>query len=598
MSYSKAKYKNVILFLLITLLFLTIQMVSYRMKLNNNGSELIDTDTYMRLVRVEQLAQTGNWYDNVIHRSNYPYGETLHWTRPLDVVLLAGAYLLTPFQGFEQALLTWGIIISPILGVLWLFALFWATRSVMNNRSRLILWLLFISQSVLLQVFFFGRPDHHSLLLLLFIILLGCLFRMDDNFSPKYMILGGFVSALAMWVSVESIFAIIMVFMTLGVCWIIRGDKYANILSKYSLSLFFFSAIFVLVERPLVSILLVEYDKISIAHLFVFMLAATASHILTLSKNAVPSSKLIQLFLLLIVSGAVIYLVFPAFYQGPMAGVNKDIVPIWLDNVREVQPVWSLDVYHKIIIIGSIALSCIYLLVFGMKRLVSERPQLFYTLICGFIIFLPLGIYQIRMDYYLLTITSIVLSQCLDDIISLISNSRISIMWKPPLRIAVTVLFVLVLPGIGIIATPSEPSENKRVDVDLKALSSFLQDYQMANSDALTVLAFIDFGPELLYRTNYNVIATPYHRNDSGILFTYDVMASDNSDEAFRLLKERTVDMIIICPESSEKNFYKNNNDEPTLYERMLRGQQPTFLEEMQLPTELADQFRVFRFIS
>ena len=598
MSYCKAKYKYVILFLLITLLFLTIQMVSYRMKLNNNGSELVDTDTYMRLVRVEQLAQTGNWYDNVIHRSNYPYGETLHWTRPLDVILLAGAYLLTPFQGFEQALLTWGIIISPILGVFWLFALFWATRPVLNNSSRLMLWLLFMSQTVLLQVFFFGRPDHHSLLLLLFIIILGCLFRIDDNFSPKYMTLGGFVSALAMWVSVESIFTIIMVFMTLGVCWIIRGDKYASILSKYSLSLFFFSAIFVFVERPLVSILLVEYDKISIAHLFVFMLAAAASHVLTLSKNAVPSSKLIQLFLLLFVSGIVIYLVFPAFYQGPMAGVNKDIVPIWLDNVREVQPVWSLDVYHKIIIIGSIGLSCIYLLVYGMKRLVSERPDLFYTLLCGFIVFLPLGIYQIRMDYYLLTIAIIVLSQCLDDIISMISNSRLSIMWKPPLRIAVSVLFILCLPAIGVIATPSEPSENKRVDVDLKGLSSFLQDYQMANSDAQTVLAFIDFGPELLYRTNYNVIATPYHRNDSGILFTYDVMASDNSDVAYGLLKERTVDMIIICPESSERKFYKKANDEPTLYERLVRGEQITFLEEMQLPAELADQFKVFRFIS
>lgn len=595
MPYSKEKVNSIALFLIVALLFLAIQMVSYQMKLKNNGSELVDTDTYMRLVRVEQLADTGDWYDNVIHRSNYPYGETLHWTRPLDVILLAGAYLFTPFQGFDKGLLTWSIIISPLLGVLCLFALVWATRPVMNKNSQQILWLLFISQTVLLQVFAFGRPDHHSLLLLLFIVLVGCLFRMVVA-DTKCVILGGFVGAFAMWVSVETIFAIIMVFITLGVFWMIRGDKYANILSQYSLSLFLFSVIFVFVERPLSSILLVEYDKISIAHLFVFMLAAASSYVLTLNKNAGPSSKSIQSFLLIVVSGVVIYLIFPDFYKGPMAGVNKDIVPLWLDKVREVQPVWSLDVYHKTVLIGTIVLSCMYLFVLGIKQSLSQRPDLFYPLLCGFVVFLPLGIYQIRMDYYLLTIAIIVLSQCLHDIITWISNSGLTSMWKPALRIAISVLFILGLPAIGVMATPSETSESKRNDADLKGLSSFLQDYQKVNPGAQTILAFLDYGPELLYRTDYNVIATPYHRNDSGILYSYFVMASDNSDEAYRLLKERSVDVIII--ESSERNFYKKTADGSNLYERLVAGEKPTFLEEMDLPAELSDQFKIFHVIS
>ena len=44
----------------------------------------------------DHLAQTGNWYDGSLPRSNWPYGEALHWTRPLDVVLLAGTFLLVP----------------------------------------------------------------------------------------------------------------------------------------------------------------------------------------------------------------------------------------------------------------------------------------------------------------------------------------------------------------------------------------------------------------------------------------------------------------------------------------------------------------------
>ncbi len=49
---------------------------------------LLDSDSYMRLVRVDLLYQTGAWYDGNIPRSNAPYGDILHWTRLFDAVLL------------------------------------------------------------------------------------------------------------------------------------------------------------------------------------------------------------------------------------------------------------------------------------------------------------------------------------------------------------------------------------------------------------------------------------------------------------------------------------------------------------------------------
>ena len=64
--------------------------------------ELGDSDCYMRLVRVRELYNTGNWYDAVISRSNAPYGERLHWTRSFDVLLLAGAVPLSLFTDFTQ----------------------------------------------------------------------------------------------------------------------------------------------------------------------------------------------------------------------------------------------------------------------------------------------------------------------------------------------------------------------------------------------------------------------------------------------------------------------------------------------------------------
>ncbi len=63
-------------------------------------------DGYMRLNRVTQLYLTGDWYDSGIRRSNAPYGEVLHWTRPLDLLLLAGAFVSAPFSDFRTGLST------------------------------------------------------------------------------------------------------------------------------------------------------------------------------------------------------------------------------------------------------------------------------------------------------------------------------------------------------------------------------------------------------------------------------------------------------------------------------------------------------------
>src|SRR5688572_22567350 len=61
---------------------------------------LADPDGYMRLARVLELADGGAWFDPRYPRIDPPDGHGQHWTRALDVLLLAGAWLLQPFLGF------------------------------------------------------------------------------------------------------------------------------------------------------------------------------------------------------------------------------------------------------------------------------------------------------------------------------------------------------------------------------------------------------------------------------------------------------------------------------------------------------------------
>jgi len=595
---SKGKNESWLFFLMVVFIFLLIHVLFTKGITGIPNMELVDTDCYMRLVRVEQLAETGEWYDSVIHRSNYPYGDDLHWTRPLDVMLLAGAYLLTPFQGFKNGLFIWGIIISPLLGIGCLLALYWATRSVMKRNARHLLLLLFISQSILLQVFLFGRPDHHSLLILLFILLLGCMFRIvNQPDRDKYVLLCGFIAAFSLWVSVETIFAIIMVFTALGILWLIRGNTYARQLLLFSLSIFMFSAIFLLIERPLSALFAVEYDKISIVYLFVFMLAVLATYLLTLIRSAALLPKLLESTLILGLSGLTIWFVFPTFYKGPLAGINKAIVPIWLSKVSEIQSLWSLDLSNKTIIIGSIMLALVYFIYLVAKQRFASKFNLLLPIISGFIIFLPLGIYQVRMDYYLLVITIMLLAVFLDDILTHISDSKLKDLYKPILRVGIMLLFILGLPLLaGIIdnSNNSSAGSNTTSKADLKTLSIFLNDYQKTDSEAKTILTYLDLGPELLYRTDFNLISTPYHRNDRGILYNYDLMAVDSFEQAREMLNERSVDLLILCPEA-EKNFYKHTADKSTFYERLIAGEKPFFLKEVDLSSELSHSYIIFK---
>ena len=76
---------------------------------------LVDSDGYARLVRIQRLLETGAWFDVGLPRANRPDGGTLHWTRPLDVLLIILALPLAVLIGFSMALFWAGVLVSPLL---------------------------------------------------------------------------------------------------------------------------------------------------------------------------------------------------------------------------------------------------------------------------------------------------------------------------------------------------------------------------------------------------------------------------------------------------------------------------------------------------
>ena len=232
-------------------------------------------DSYMRLVRVRQLYETGAWFDISIHRSNVPFGEELHWTRPADLVFLAGAWALSPLLGFERALYAWSALVSPLLHVAATLVLLWAVAPFMDRERRFLLILTFAFQMEVWVQAMAARTDHHMLILLVFAASLGFTARLLLSAGGRReALLAGACAGFGLWLSVEFLVILVAIFGALTLGWLRQGGEPARQGLWHALGLSAVVALALLLERPAALIWSEEYDRISIVHLCVGLLAA------------------------------------------------------------------------------------------------------------------------------------------------------------------------------------------------------------------------------------------------------------------------------------------------------------------------------------
>ncbi|UCG66255.1 MAG: hypothetical protein JSW12_04285, partial [Deltaproteobacteria bacterium] len=305
---------------------------------------LADQNCYDWLNRVVQLHESRQWFDATFHRVDPPYGFEQHCTRPLDVLLLAGAWVMSPLTGFEKALHFWGALISPLLHVFSALFLVWACCPVFNRRQLAFLVLAFIFQPAVIGCFLAGKPDHHSLMTFLFVVSLGFSIRMMHTPpEKKWAWGGGFVSALAFWVCIEAgIFIILPIIVLLSVLWFLKEKDIGSALFNYSSSLLLFSAGALLIQNGWGEFFRPEVDRISIIFIFFFfMVTVYAFFVQRYEFND-------KIFFRVLFSGAAgigILAVMQAVYPQIFSGYEVD--PLYrtlrLPLIGQVQPIFRLE---------------------------------------------------------------------------------------------------------------------------------------------------------------------------------------------------------------------------------------------------------------
>ena len=570
--------------------------------------ELAGPDCYMRLIRVLDLYNTGRWYDPVLLRSNAPYGEKLHWTRPFDILLLLGSVPITLLADFKSALFWWGVAISPILMTVTLIALHWSTRPILSKDGPFLVVFIFFFQLGVLSYYQAGRPDHHSLLILVFVLSIGFTLRIIlKPFKILFCYIAGAISALSIWISVESILPTCIILVVLGFLWVLENGDFSRKSLYYSLALFIITGFSMILERPWYDLATEDLDSLSVVHwsvlgfISLFWIIVSAFNRYTGLFQKATSRLSFSLVGIAIVAIAIL-LFFPKFYDGPYANVDPRIIPIWLDKVSELQPLLSksasLAIPVQLIASAIVCFPFLFYLLLRGTSVANWKGWIYISLSLLVLILVSL-FYQIRWSAYAQVLLSIIMTEIMSRVLIWRKRQK-GVLWKVLRESLVIAIFSTAFLVMGLLAdtiTKRGKLDRSHQTISLVRLCEYLSEPERRGEQNLRILAYIDFGAEILYRTQHEVIATPYHRNGRGIMDTYDIMTADTDEKALELMQKRQIDVILLCPTSSESAFYSKPEQISTFYQRLSQNMIPHWLRKVELPRDLSSLFLLFEIV-
>ena len=72
-------------------------------------------------------------------------------------------------------------------------------------------------------------------------------------------------------------------------------------------------------------------------------------------------------------------------------------------------------------------------------------------------------------------------------------------------------------------------------------------------------------------------------------------MSAIDDAQALKLVKDRQIDLILVCPDGHENNFYASEDDTEILHKRLSSNNAPAWMEQIKLPDDLAGSFKLYQ---
>jgi hypothetical protein len=575
---------------------------------------LVDPDSYMRVMRIVALHHGDAWYNTITMRVGAPEGLSLHWTRLIDVLILVPALVAHLFGADVDRAIYWiGAAFSPICHILACLAAAWAARPLWPTPGNRFAAIILLSNAAAFGYGVFGRADHHTLLLLLTTLMLGAAFRAAIAWQPvaverRWAAIAGLFAGLGIWVSPELMVPITPVIAAIGLFWLdapldqaktgAEPRDWAGMGAAFSLAMAAVIFVAIPIEQPPAHWLKAEYDKISLPYLVLPLIWAAVF----LIARLVGGGFLRRLVAgaLLGAAGLVVLLgLFPDLLFGPL-GVDQRLKTDFLDTIREMQPLWpsSVSRLQSFLPMLGQSIAALILLPFAFRRWRDERRWAGQMLALAFGFLLIAGMMHARLGVEFAPTPAIICTGFFSLLDKKLKGR--SIQQRTPVMVAVAIALTCAPLLVGAAINDVKYGKVKDADGGCKVapLADWLNAHHpgKATADGGKPIIMTDdysYGPEVAFRTDYRVVAGPYHRNPQAIFDTIDTMIDYTETGARAILDRRQVSLVVRCVDVVVPHYYDALH--LTMYDRLGGiGSLPDWLTPLALPPALGKHFRVY----
>jgi hypothetical protein len=561
---------------------------------------LPDTDSYARLIRVRELWAGAGWTNPVTPSLNAPEGLFLHWTRPLDVLILGPAWLLHAAGLPRDAAIYWsGAAICPLLHLCVALVAVWAARALWSRSASWLAGLFVVIAPALFSYSMFGRADHHTLIALFGALIIGFGLHALRGRRKGLLAIGCGVSGGAgLWVSPETILFLAPMLAGFGAAWVTGPDPRSAALQglRASLAAMLTVAAAILAERGAGEAFFVAYDVISLPHL---ALCAATAVVFAAAAGAAAAPWPGRIAVGAVTGGATLWgllAAFPGLPSAAMSDAGTVTTELFLPAVIELQP-FSLATaeaaQRSLGLLGGAPIVALLVLLLaagpwlGGRRIVLIAPLLLLLAVNGYA---TLRHIRFTAD---LALPAAILAAGLPQVL----QRRLGAWPTTPLILLRTglLLGIALFPALAILAFPlgdgprAEPAGR---ECDATALARWLAAERAGLAPGERPILFADqinMGPALAWGGGVRVVGGPYHRGESAFADTVALFHAPTAEAARDVVERREAAFVMVCRSLSL------DDRRGTFAKRLLEGDLPDWLSPVTLPAPLAEHIILLR---
>jgi hypothetical protein len=531
--------------------------------------ELIDPDSYMRLVRIRDGMSTG-LFTHIVRADSGGKGTIIYWSHLLDLMILSIWAPLHLFLKSQAALLVAGAVTGPLFAAAFAAALVWAPYPLMKPHCTW-LWIAplagILLSPALMTYGMLGFIHHHLPLVLMSVMAVGCAGRALEGGRADAAFWCGVCAAVGIWLSPEALPYVTMPMGAIGLGWCTRPASMAQPLKTCAASFAGIIAAATLIDPPTGGYLSPEVDCISVVYIVLSALICCGAWLLVYAGRCVGSIWW-RISLCVATAGALLGVwlsLFPAIIHGLGGIVPQADVTAFFSGIAEMQPIRLTAKGIGLLLPGTLATIAAVCLAWRTRNLIWT-----YAGLCGCVV-VVLAQSHIRFLGYADAMTALMLPVVLERV----TSSQISLRSKAMVRLSVIIAF-LVLPKMFVLLFQKNGQQ-----AELMA-NCHVNDIRPALSKARNAVVLTEFNdaPELLWRTDVRTVGSLYHRGIEAFMLARNAWRSEPSQTAPGTVLATGATFILACDANGRPSFVADLPPS-TLQDRLSRHDVPAWLHEV-----------------